>query len=472
MTTQRDGTDPEAAGRVAQFTAAARRVRIPSRSDVRTAVRWGVRQGVPGVALKLGARTGDMFARLNTDPALKADPYGYYDLVRTAAPVVPGRYVMATSRHSVAMQILRGDEFRSGIPEELMPRPMQAVLEWSRDDAAVGGLTDRPSMLMNNGADHLRLRRIASKAFTPKAIEALRTRVGQIATELLDEVERRQHGGATVDIVTEYAGTLPVLAIAEILGVPPELQSTFLDWGERILPAADWGVPLRTYRDISATLREMNDWLLQHFDALRRDPGDNLLSRIVSASDAEKAIDPAGGLSEAELVSVAGLLLFAGFETTVTLIGAGTVRLLGDRDQLELLGAQPERWRNAIEEILRIDAPVQFTVRYPARDTEVAGVPIPRGRMVAVLLAGASRDPEVFPEPTRFDITRENARDHLGFGSGAHFCIGAPLARLEGEIGLRKLFDRFPDMTLAGRPILGPNTTFRGYAHIPTRLNA
>lgn len=464
--------DPTVAARVAQLTAAARRVHVPSGHDVRTAVRWGVRQGVPGVALKIGARTGDMFARLNTDPALKANPYGYYDLVRTTAPVVPGRYVMATAQHGVAMQFLRRDEFRSGVPEELMSRPMQAVFEWSRDNAVVGGLTDRPSMLMNNGADHLRLRRIASKAFTPRAIEALRSRIEQLATDLLDELEQRYRENGTVDVVAEYAGTLPVLAIAEILGVPPELQHTFLGWGERILPAADWGLPFRTYRDISTTLREMNGWLLQHFETLRRNPGNNLLSRIVSASDAEKAADPTGGLSEAELVSVAGLLLFAGFETTVTLIGAGTVRLLRDRDQLELLRAEPERWRNAIEEVLRIDAPVQFTVRYPARDTEVAGVPIPRGRMVAVMLAGASRDPEVFPDPTRFDITRENARDHLAFGAGAHFCIGAPLARMEGEIGLRMLLDRFPGMTLAGTPTLGPNTTFRGYAHIPTRLNA
>ncbi|MFI5779544.1 cytochrome P450 [Nocardia sp. NPDC051570] len=472
MTILRDTTDSTLAERFAHLTAAARRLHLPSGHDVRTAVRWGVRQGVPGVALKVGARTGDMFARLNTDPALKANPFDYYDLVRTAGPVVPGRYVMATARHGVAMRLLRGDEFRSGVPEELMPRPMQALYEWSRDNAAVGGLTDRPSMLMNNGADHLRLRRIASQAFTPKAIEALRTRIEQLATDLLDELERRHHDGTAVDIVTEYAGTLPVLTIAEILGVPKELQSTFLGWGERILPAADWGVPYRTYRDISTTLREMNGWLLQHFETLRRNPGNNLLSRIVSASDAEKSADPGGGLSEAELVSVAGLLLFAGFETTVILIGAATVRLLGDRDQLELLHAEPDRWRNALEEVLRIDAPVQFTVRYPAHDTEVAGVPIPRGRMVAVMLAGASRDPDVFPDPTRFDITRENARDHLGFGSGAHFCIGAPLARMESEIALRKLFDRFPDMTPAGTPTLGPNTTFRGYAHIPMRLNA
>jgi cytochrome P450 len=170
-------------------------------------------------------------------------------------------------------------------------------------------------------------------------------------------------------------------------------------------------------------------------------------------------------------MQTAGLLLFAGFETTVNLIGSGTTRLLAHPDQLEILRADPEHWRKtAIDEMLRLDGPVQFTVRSPAEDTEIHGVPVPRGRMVALLLAGANRDPEVFEDPTRFDVTRANARDHVALGAGVHFCLGASLARMEGEVALGRLFERFPKLSPAGTPTLGPNAALRGYIHVPATL--
>lgn len=448
----------------------ATRVRAPRRSDVKTAVRWSLRQGIPLAGMKLGARRGDLFAKLNADPATQRDPFPFYELVRAQGPIVPGGFVMATARHDVVYELLRSDAFRSGIPEEMLPRPARRALLWAEDPLSIP-FTERPSMVVHNGADHLRIRRVASRAFTAKAIENLRARTEQIAEDLLDDIEARHRDGSVVDIVDEYASTLPVLVIAELLGIPAQMQPTFLRWGDCILQIASFGVSYRTFLEIEGGLREMNRWLLSHFEELRRNPGDNLLSKMVQASDDENA--SGGGLSERELMQTAGLLLFAGFETTVNLIGSGTTRLLAHPDQLEILRAEPDHWkRTAIDEMLRLDGPVQFTVRSPAQDTAIQGVPIPRGRLVALLLAGANRDPAVFEDPTRFDVTRANARDHVALGAGVHFCLGASLARMEGEVALGRLFDRFPNLASAGPPTLGPNAALRGYIHVPATLGA
>ncbi len=188
-----------------------------------------------------------------------------------------------------------------------------------------------------------------------------------------------------------------------------------------------------------------------HFAHLRAHPGDNILSTLVHAHAAE------GKLTQDELSATAMLLLAAGFETTVNLIGNGTALLVEHPDQRERLRAEPTLWPNAVDEILRFDSPVQRTGRIAQRDTEVAGVPVPAGRPVMTLLGGANRDPEVFADPQRFDVGRANAGDHVAFSSGIHYCLGAGLARMEGEVGLRALFDRFPDLALAGPRTAGPH---------------
>lgn len=440
-------------------------------ADVKSLLRWGTRQGLPGALIRVGARRGDHFARLAADPALRADPFAFYDRIRAAGPVVPGMYALATARHDVISEIVRAEEFRSGFPEETLPRPVRRALGWA-DDPAARGPFDAPSMIVSDGADHVRYRRQAAKAFTPRAVTALTGRVEEMAETLLDRMARDHGAGGTADLVADYAGALPVLVIAEILGVPAAMQDTFLRWGERIVPLADLGVDYRTYRRAEAGMREMHAWLLGHFERLRRDPGEDLLSRLIVAAAEDKATERGGGLTGAELSSLAGLLLFAGFETTVNLIGSGAVRLMGDPERVALLRDDPAAWRNAIEELLRLDGPLQFTVRYPVRDTQVHGVDVPRGKFVALLLAGANRDPAVFADPDTFDIARPNAREHLAFSAGAHFCVGAALARLEAEVGLRMLFDRFPSMAPAGAPRLTPTRNLRGYARVPVRLDA
>jgi cytochrome P450 len=204
--------------------------------------------------------------------------------------------------------------------------------------------------------------------------------------------------------------------------------------------------------------------MVDHFRRLRDNPGDDLLSQLVQVQDAE------GGLTELELAGTAMLLLGAGFETTVNLIGNGTVQLLRHPEQLARLREDAELWPNAVEEILRYDSPVQRTARVAMADTEVAGQTVREGSLVACLLGGANRDPDVFSDPHAFDVGRPNARDHLAFSAGVHFCLGAALARMEGVIGLQALFDRFPDLALAGEPHRRGTRVLRGFDRIPVRL--
>ena len=193
------------------------------------------------------------------------------------------------------------------------------------------------------------------------------------------------------------------------------------------------------------------------------------LSQLIQASQAS---DEAARLSERELQATAGLVLAAGFETTVNLLGNGIRMLLDTPEHLDTLAARPELWPTAVEEILRLDSPVQMSARFARRDVEVAGTPIERGELVIIYLAGANRDPQVFADPHRFDIERDNAGKHLSFSGGRHFCLGAALARAEGEVGLRTFFERYPDARLAGAGSRRDTRVLRGWSTLPIRLGA
>ncbi len=212
-------------------------------------------------------------------------------------------------------------------------------------------------------------------------------------------------------------------------------------------------------------LREFESWLDAHLAHLRRESGDDLMSQLVRVQ--EEGV----GLDDAELKATAGLVLAAGFETTVNLLGNGIALLKQHPDQLQRLREDPTLWPNAVDEILRVDPPVLLTGRLCRADTVVAGVPVQRGEVVTTLLAGANRDPDVFEDPTRFDVARENARDHVSFSAGRHYCLGAALARMEGEIGLRTLLERFPDLRLEPGATRRPTRILRGYERLPARLS-
>ncbi|HXV93132.1 MAG TPA: cytochrome P450, partial [Pseudonocardia sp.] len=266
------------------------------------------------------------------------------------------------------------------------------------------------------------------------------------------------------DLIPEYASLLPATVIAEILGAPVGMRHRFLEWGAGGALSLDVGLSYRDYRRSERDIDALHAWMLGHFEHLRRHPDDTVLSALVHAHDAERR------LTEDELSSIAMLLLAAGFETTVNLIGNGAALLMAHRDQLELLRAEPARWPAAVDEVLRYESPVQRTGRVARTATEVAGERVRAGNAVVVLLGAANRDPAVFAEPNRFDITRDDAGEHLAFSSGIHYCLGAGLARMEGEVGLRALFERFPDLRLAGPPRRRPTRVLRGFDTMPVTL--
>jgi hypothetical protein len=321
-----------------------------------------------------------------------------------------------------------------------------------------------PSLLAVEPPDHTRYRKTVSAVFTPRAVAALRDRVEQTAGDLLDELAEES---GVVDIVGRYCSRLPVAIISDILGVPEQDRRRILEFGELAAPSLDIGLPWRQYRTVQRGITGFDAWLAEHLRQLRRAPGDNLMSQLIQTAESGSAETY---LDETELQAIAGLVLAAGFETTVNLLGNGIRMLLDTPEHLETLRRRPELWPNAVEEILRLESPVQLTARVARNDVEVAGRQVERGELAVVYLAAANRDPSVFPDPHRFDIERPNAGKHLAFSGGRHFCLGAALARAEGEVGLRTFFDRFPDVRAAGIGSRRDTRVLRGWSTLPVAL--
>jgi cytochrome P450 len=425
----------------------------------RTVVRWAVRHGLPAVLLERGARGGDPVGRLLRDPSVREDPYPLYEELRARGPVSSGSIGLVTPSHAVASEILRSDRFGVGWDRSQAPRLIRWALAFGEElDAA--GVAEPPSMLVVDPPDHTRFRRLVSRAFTPRATAAFEPVVRRTADSLLDALELR---GGEVDLVETYAAQLPVLVIADLLGVPTERREDFLRWGAAAAATLDPGLSFRRYVAAERALRAMHAFLREHFARLRRDPGEDLVSRLVGLPDDE-------ALTERELHATVMLLLGAGFETTVNLLGNGVVLLDSHREQWEALRAAPTGWDGAVEEILRHDSPVQLTGRTVKEAVPLAGREVRPGMRVTVLLGAVNRDPEVFEHPARFDVGRANARDHLAFSAGIHYCVGAGLARLEGVVGLRALSERFPQLRVSGRPVRRDLRTLRGFEHLPVTL--
>ncbi|MDT0202462.1 cytochrome P450 [Nocardioides sp. AE5] len=419
---------------------------------------WSIVHCLPRLFLGRMAKRGDLQARMilstsRGDGAL----WPMMEEMRAAGPVFKSGIAYITTDHAVVREVLTSNDFRTGIPgrtgllgtlgERLAPHALHPV--------------EPPSLLVTEPPDHTRYRKLVMRVFTMRAVQRLTERTQQIANDLLDTID----AASEVDLVEQYCALLPVTVIAEILGVPEEERARVLDFGTAAAPSLDLGLDLRTYRSVTDALISFDTWLGQHLDHLRRNPGDNLLSELVALKDAE------GGLSEIELKSTAGLVLAAGFETTVNLLSNG-IQLLHDHpEQLATLKADPDLWSNAVEEVLRLDPPVLLTGRVAQADTEVAGTRIREGALFTTMLAGANRDPRVFTDPATFDVTRENARDHLSFSLGRHHCLGASLARMEGEIGLRTLFERHPELELLPGATRRTTRILRGFERLPARLS-
>ena len=424
----------------------------------RSFVAWAIAHGLPRQLVRGGARKGDLISRITIDPAVAADPYPAYDLLREQGRVVHNGMLAASADHAACNEILRSEDFGTGSGHAELPSPVRRLLARATDPRAAGPV-DPPSMLVVDPPDHTRYRKLVSRAFTARKVARMGDRVESVATRLLDDLA----GEDGFDVVERYAGLLPVAVIADLLGVPEAEHGELLALGNQAAATLDPALTFRQYREVEHALRGMHDWFDGHLERLRRDPGDGLLSGLLQDPAADR-------LTWDELHAVGLLVLGAGFETTVNLIGNAVALLDAHPDQLARLQQDPGGWPNAVEEVLRVASPVQFTMRSALRDVEVAGVAVGGGDAVLVVLGGANRDPAVFADPHRFDVTRANAGENLAFSAGIHFCLGASLARLEAATGLRLLYERFPDLRVVGPAERRRTRVLRGYERLPVAV--
>jgi cytochrome P450 len=388
----------------------------------------------------------DPMALLQLRPG-RHDPYVIYDRLRRMGTLTPTRLGgWATTSHRVSNMVLRDRRF--GVhPLSGPKRPLNKGINLSLLDI------DPP--------DHTRLRRLVQPAFSPKQMAGYRPRVERTVHDLLERAEST----TTFDLVPALASPLPIAVITDLLGVPDADAERFARYGTVIGGAID-GIRSRSHAgQLKVANVELIALFKELFELRRRDPVDDLVSRLVTAD--ETAIQPA------ELLSMCLLLLVAGFETTVNLIGNAVNALLDHPEQWEALCAEPERLATgAIEETLRFDPPVQRTRRFAHQALELDGRSVRAGDCVVTLIGGANRDPEVYPEPDRFDIHRDQTVEHLAFSSGIHYCVGRPLALLEATIALQALAQRMPGLRRAGAVRRRNSTTIRGPISLPVRVTA
>jgi pimeloyl-[acyl-carrier protein] synthase len=386
------------------------------------------------------------------DLQFRANPYPHYAALLEGPPrlinlVVPAALV---ARYDEVVAVLRSAEFSAERPKI----PMR-----ERIDPFAGA----PTVLTSDPPVHSRLRKLVSKAFTPRRVRELEPRIRAITSQLLDQVAAKGEFEAMADL----ANQLPVIVIAEMLGLSTEHHEQFKQWSNALIsgfrPDALQAAPEESIQAKDA----LRAYFANEIERRRAAPGEDLVSALVAARDEAEA------LSEAELLAFVVLLLLAGNETTTNLIGNGLLALCRHPEQLERLRREPELMPTAIEEMLRYDPPVQMTARIALKDTNVGGTEIAAGTFLFLLLAAANRDPRRFPNPETFDVARE-ANDHLAFGEGIHFCLGAPLARLEGAIAISSVIQRFPALRLADADAeltYRGSLTLRGLSRLPLAIN-
>lgn len=368
----------------------------------------------------------------------KANPFPFYAQLRAEAPI----YCTKLPDKRKAWLVTRYDDVAALLKDDRFAKDRRSVMnldQLGKQPWLPGFL--RPlerNMLDLDDPDHQRLRALIHKAFTPRMIEGLRERVQVIADDLLNAAIPKGH----MDVVHEYALPLPLTVITELLGVPRLDQAKFHHWSKTIVQIGSAGSMVKALTPLFMFMR----YLRKLIEAKRASPEDDLLTALIQAeADGDK-------LSEDELLAMVVLLLIAGHETTVNLIASGTLALLEQPEQLERLRCDPAIVKSATEELLRYASPVETaTERYAREDLTLRGVTIPKGELVLAVLASANRDEAQFNYPQRLDLAR-NPNRHLAFGQGIHFCLGAPLARLEGQIAIPTLLRRLPELHLGVAP--------------------
>jgi cytochrome P450 len=374
-------------------------------------------------------------------PEVRADPWPHFARLREADPVhlrPSGDWIL--TRYADCQGVLADPRCSSNPAHESTPA------EGSPARQAGSNL-----LLFLDPPDHTRLRRLVSKAFTPRRVEVLRPRIAELVDGLLDQVGSEPE----FDVLEALAFPLPVIVICELMGVPQDDRDSLKDWSTAASRLLDPDVEGDTLEQGLLAAMGLAGYFDALFDERRRSPQDDLVSGLVAAEE------EGDRLSADELRAITVLLFIAGHETTMNLIGNGTYALLQNPDQLALVRDDPEVARSAVEELLRYDGPVHATARVPTEDIDVGGTRIEKGQRMIVALGAANRDPAEFPDPDRLDVTRADNR-HLTFSHGIHFCLGASLARVEGQVAIPRLLQRFPAMSLAAEPTYREHLVLRG----------
>jgi P450-derived glycosyltransferase activator len=382
----------------------------------------------------------DPLAQLRTRSGQR-DPYPIYERIRAGGPLSRTRLGnWMTPSHDVCNRVLRDRRF--GARSEDAP-PVNA------DGFSL-------SFLEMNPPDHTRLRRLVTPAFGPRRVAAYRPRIEKTVHQLLDDVD------GTFDLVSAFAAPLPITVISDLLGVPHERAGDFARYGATIGSALDGIRSVSHARELMAADAELRQMFAELFALRRREPSDDVVSVIVAAEGMQQ-------VQPEEMVPLCILLLIAGFETTVNLISNAVTALLAHPEQWAAVCADPGLAGAAVEETLRYDPPVQRTSRAALEDVDLDGRSVRRNELVVTLIGAANRDPDVYHDPARFDITRPQTVEHLAFSGGIHYCLGQALARLEATIALETLVQRMPSLHRAGRIVRRDATTIRGPLRLPVR---
>jgi cytochrome P450 len=390
-------------------------------------------------------------------PEGRADPYPRYRALHEHAPVFESAIeALVVVRYSDCWEVLRDN--RLGKPKD-GEREMLRMTDYQRQRTAERNPRDS-SMLFLNPPDHTRLRSLVSKAFTPRTVERMRPEVLDIADELLDS------WNGELDVVSTLAFPLPVTVIGRMLGVPEEDRRDFQPIVQAAVKGLEFSMSDEEFDAAMAAFDRLNEYFGELVAERRRQPRDDLLSSLIAARD------EGDRLTEEEIISTSILLFAAGFETTTNLIGNGLYALLSHPDQLRRLREEPGLIKSAVEEILRWDSPVQIDGRTAFEDVEVAGHPVPEGHTVITLLGAANHDPTHYTEPERFDVGRDEGPP-MSFASGIHYCLGAALARLEGQVVFGRVLERFPTLQLVDEaPHYKDNFVLRGLSELRVEAHA
>jgi P450-derived glycosyltransferase activator len=394
-----------------------------------------------------GYALDDPMALLQLRPG-RDNPYRIYERLRQSGPLTPTRLGnWVTTSHPICDLVLRDRRF--GVRPAGTP-----IGDTPTDEVDL-------SFLDLNPPDHTRLRRLAQPAFSPKQMAGYRPQIEATVSQLLDRAAET----GSFDLVSALAAPLPIAVITNLLGIPEADAENFSRYGTVIGGALDGVQSLSHAARLQKADAELSALFTDLFALRRREPADDIISRLVAAEGDQ--------IQPAEMVPMCVLLLVAGFETTVNLIGNAVNALLDHPAQWDALCADPATMApKAVEETLRFDPPVQRTGRFALQSLELAGKPIQEGQFVVTLIGGANRDPDVFRDPDRFDITRTHTADHLAFSSGIHYCVGRPLAQLEATIALQTLAERAPSLHRTGPTRRRNSNTIRGPLHLPVRTTS